>query len=146
MLVENERRYLGRWDIAQAAEAAGANHIYGHNDSTTPCQIRYEIPSPAKCRLLWLKFTLKPSAQTVPDLFSFDERPGVSQGGPPFLHAKRILVLGSQFLEEEHFKDTNASMEKVSLKNMLEAPTRMSRLRVRSIHRFENLWSGSTSK
>lgn len=138
-MVETERKYLGRWDIAQAAEAGGAQHIYGPNDSTTPCQVCYQLASPVKCRLLWLKFTLKPSAQTVPDLFSFDERPGVSQGGLPFLHAKRILVLGGQFLEEDNFS-LDASMERMSLKNMLEAPTRMSRLRVSYIYFFENLF------
>ena len=134
-MVETERKYLGRWDIAQAAEAGGAQHIYGPNDSTTPCQIRYQLASPVKCRLLWLKFTLKPSAQTVPDLFSFDERPSAFQGGVPFLHAKRILVLGRQFLEEDNF-NLDASVERMSLKNMLEAPTRLSRLRVSYIHLF----------
>lgn len=131
MMVETERKYLGRWDIAQAAEAGGAQHIYGPNDSTTPCQIRYQLASPVKCRLLWLKFTLKPSSQTVPDLFSFDERPSAFQGGVPFLHAKRILVLGRQFLEEDNF-NLDTSMERMSLKNMLEAPTRLSRLRVQT--------------
>lgn len=128
-MVEGERKYLGRWDIAQVAEAEGAKHIYGPHDSTTPCQIRYQLASPVKCRIIWLKFTLRSSTQTVPDLFSFDERPSASQGSPPFLHAKRIMVLGKQFLEEENF-NLDASMERMSLKNMLEAPTRMSRLRV----------------
>lgn len=132
-MVETERKYLGRWDIAQAAEVRGAKHIYGPNDSTTPCEIRYQLDSPVKCRLLWLKFMLKPSAQTVPDLFSFDERPSVSEGGLPFLHAKRIIVLGKQFFEEENLH-LDASMERTSLTNMLEAPTRMSRLRVSYIH------------
>ncbi|XP_024361756.1 probable phosphoinositide phosphatase SAC9 [Physcomitrium patens] len=130
MMVESERKYLGRWDIAQAAEKEGAKHIYGPNDSTTPCQIRYQLASPVKCRLIWLKFSLKPSSQTVPDLFSFDERPNISHGGLPVLHAKRILVLGKQFLEESFSLD--ASMDRMSLKTMLDAPARMSRLRVQT--------------
>lgn len=137
-MVESERKYLGRWDIAQAAEKEGAKHIYGPNDSTTPCQIRYQLASPVKCRLIWLKFSLKPSSQTVPDLFSFDERPNISHGGLPVLHAKRILVLGKQFLEESFSLD--ASMDRMSLKTMLDAPARMSRLRVSYIHPLTVCW------
>lgn len=132
-MVEAQRKYLGRWDIAQAAETEGTKHIYGPHDSTTPCPIRYQLASPVKCRLIWLKFTLRSSDQKIPDLFSFDETPGVSQGGPPSLHAKRIMVLGKQFLEEEVL-NLDSSIERISLRNMLEAPTRTSRLRVSAIH------------
>jgi hypothetical protein len=133
-MVDAERKYLGRWDIAQAAEAAGTQHIYRPNDGSTPCPISYQLASPVRCRLVYLKFTLRaPSTQAVPDLLFFDETPSSSSshGGPSFLHAKRILVLGKPYLDEENF-NLDASMERISLKNMLEAPTRFSRLRVQT--------------
>lgn len=133
MIVEGQRKYLGHWDVAQAAETEGTKHIYGPHDSTTPCPIRYQLASPVRCRMIWLKFSLRHTEQALPDLFSFDETPGVSRGGPPFVHAKRIMVLGKQILEEEVL-NLDSSMERVSLRNMLEAPARMSRLRVSAIH------------
>jgi hypothetical protein len=135
MMVETGRKYLGRWDVAVAAESGGAQHIYGpQDDPKIPRQIRYQITAPIHCRVIWLKFSLSASAQTVPDLFSFDERPTTSAMGLPCLHAKRIMVLGKQAVEDEDINYTASMSEKLALRNMLEASARWSRLRVRGLY------------
>lgn len=122
-MVEAERKYVGRWDVAQATETEGTKHIYGPHDSTIICQIRHQLESPVRCRLIWLKFILRSSEQTKPNLSSLDKMSSVSKAGPPFLHAKRIMVLGMQFMEEavlnlNSISSLNSSMEKMSLRNM----------------------------
>lgn len=130
MMVETERKYLGRWDIPVAAEIGGAQHIYGPtSDQSTPRQIRYQIAAPVHCRLIWLKLTLPPSSQTVPDLFNFDKGHSLSGGGLAIIHAKRIMVVGKQILGDESNLNPSPS-ERTALRNMMEMPSRLSRLRV----------------
>lgn len=139
MLVETERKYLGRWDIPVVAETGGAQHIYGAiTDHSIPRQVRYKIAAPVHCRLMWLKLTLPPTSQSVPDLFSFHDGPPLTGGRLAVIHAKRIMVVGKQILKDEELNLNPSPSERMVLRNMIETPPRLSRLRVSG--RFSSSW------
>jgi hypothetical protein len=131
MMMDKERKYLGRWNIQEAIEKGGAQHAYGPaEDGKMLRQLRYKLPAPVQCRLIWFKLTLSISSPVVPDFLSFDHSSPPLQSVTPYIHAKRIMVLGKQLLNNEDVGVNPHASERNALRNMLEMAPRFSRLRV----------------
>lgn len=130
-MMDKERKYLGRWNIQEAIEKGGAQHAYGPaEDGKMLRQLRYKLPAPVQCRLIWFKLTLSISSPVVPDFLSFDHSSPPLQSVTPYIHAKRIMVLGKQLLNNEDVGVNPHASERNALRNMLEMAPRFSRLRV----------------
>ncbi|KAH7440058.1 hypothetical protein KP509_04G089000 [Ceratopteris richardii] len=137
-ITETDRRFLGRWDLKN--EVARSPHLCGPESAGQPLRaIALRFNRDENCRILWVKLSLqspsKASLDSKFDLLSLGTSSTIKQrsfgvsSDMPFIHARRIIVLGEHILDTAGPAASDLSM-KQAWRNMLEQPVSYCRLKV----------------
>jgi len=149
LVMEEERTLLGKWDV-RAALASSA-HLYGPENidrkGSAPRHVMFKFRDPVRCRIIWMKLSLrKPGSSSVGsiergfDLLSLEGRSSLppsrrsSFGGQlaasPFIHAKRILVIGRHLRDDLGSDSSFQPPEKMKFRSLMERGSQYGRFKV----------------
>ncbi|KAH9305499.1 hypothetical protein KI387_009903, partial [Taxus chinensis] len=119
MVMEEERTFIGKWDVRSAV--ASSSQLYGPENldriGNVPRHLMFNFRNPVKCRIIWMKLSLRrPGSSSVGsiergfDLLSLEGSTslppsrrssfGSQVAVTPYIHAKRILVVGKHLRDD----------------------------------------------
>lgn len=149
LVMEEERTLLGKWDVRAAL--ASSSHLYGPENidrkGSAPRHVMFKFRDPVRCRIIWMKLSLrKPGSSSVGsiergfDLLSLEGRSSLppsrrsSFGGQlaasPFIHAKRILVIGRHLRDDLGSDSSFQPPEKMKFRSLMERGSQYGRFKV----------------
>lgn len=149
LVMDEERTFIGKWDVRSAL--ASSSHLYGPENidrkGTAPRHVMFNFRDPKTCRIIWMKLSLrKPGSSSVGsvekgfDILSLEGSSSLpptrrsSFGGQlavsPFIHAKRILVIGKHLQDDLGSNSSFVPTEKLKFRNLIESVSQYSRFKV----------------
>lgn len=142
-----ERSCMGKWDVQSLVSSSpqlyGPETSYADND--VPRHVKFLFRNPVRCRIIWITLTLpqlcSASFNLVEecDLLSLDESSypksnhssfGETVKSETFIHAKRILVLGSSVKKEMSQVAPLQSPELMKMRSLLDRSPQLGRFRI----------------
>lgn len=144
---KEERSLMGKWDIqsliTSTPELYGPEKAGGGNQ--VPRHLKFTFRNPVRCRMIWVTLRLQhPGSNSVNldksySLLSLEENPfaGINRrasfGGTvdsdPYLHAKRLMVVGS-LVRDDLGLESQQSSDEISVKQWLERGPQLNRFKV----------------
>lgn len=114
-------------------------------DSKVPRHVKFAFKSPARCRIIWITLRLPRLGSNSVNLgqefslLSMDENPfaeqnrrasfGGESGNDPYIHAKRVLVVGRTVRRE--IGASPQGSDQMNVRNWLERPPQLNRFKVK---------------
>ncbi|CAK7322473.1 unnamed protein product [Dovyalis caffra] len=143
---KEERSCMGKWDVQSLATSS--SEIYGPEKSgaenKVPRHVKFTFKNPVRCRIIWITLRLqRPGSSSVNfekdfNLLSLDENPfaqvnrRASFGGAvendPYLHAQRILVVGTSVQKEMGL--TSQSSDQLNFNSWHDRAPQLNRFKV----------------
>lgn len=141
------RSLMGKWDIqsliTSSPEFYGTEKAGGVNP--IPRHLKFTFRNPVRCRIIWVALRLqRPGSNSVNldksySLLSLDENPfaevnrRASLGGTvdsdPFLHAKRLIIVGS-LVRDDLGLGSQKNSDQISVRQWLERGPQLNRFKV----------------
>jgi hypothetical protein len=149
LVMEEERTLIGKWDVRSVL--ASSSHLYGPENidrkGSAPRHVMFNFRDPVRCRIIWMKLSLrKPGSSSVGsiergfDLLSLEGSSSLppsrrsSFGGQlaasPFIHAKRVLVIGRNLRDDLGSDSSFQPSEKIKFRSLLESGSQYGRFKV----------------
>ncbi|KNA08907.1 hypothetical protein SOVF_158480, partial [Spinacia oleracea] len=144
---KEERSCVGKWEVQSFLQSSP--EYYGPEKfdavGTAPRYINFSFRNPVRCRVIWIMLRLQRAGSASVNfgsdfnLLSLDENPfvqptrrasfGSLDEKDPCLHAKRILVLGTQLKKDTELTAPEGS-EQLKLQNWLQKAPQLNRFKV----------------
>ncbi|KAF9593505.1 hypothetical protein IFM89_023998 [Coptis chinensis] len=144
---KEERSCMGKWDIQSLITSTP--ELCGPEKAgqviNVPRHVKFTFHNPVRCRIIWVSLRLRsPLSSSVSldksySLLSLDENPfaelnrrssfGGTVESDPYLHAKRLLVVGS-LVGEDLVHGSQQSTDQINVKSWLERGPQLNRFKV----------------
>lgn len=144
---KEDRSCMGKWEVQSFLQSSP--EYYGPEKfdavGTAPRHIKFSFRNPVRCRIIWIMLRLQRAGSASVNfgndfnLLSLDENPfvqptrrasfGSLDERDPCLHAKRILVLGTQLKKDAELTAPDGS-EQLKLQNWLQKAPQLNRFKV----------------